>query len=261
MDRITNGLMNSEAILFKTCREMDGRYLDYIEKVSKKVVMAAGPTLPVPPSTPLKEDLAVWLGKFKPKSVVYCAFGSEWVLCLDQFQELLLGIELTGLPFLIALKPPMEAESLEAAMPEGFKQRTEERGVVTGEWVQQQQILAHESVGCFVTHCGSGSITEGLISECQLVLAPQAGDQPINARVMSQDLRVGVEIEKGDEDGLFDRHGVCRAIERVMNTENGIGKEVMINHDKWRRVLLSPGLEKTYVDKFVMKLKQLISSQ
>uniref|UniRef100_A0A7N0U360 Uncharacterized protein n=1 Tax=Kalanchoe fedtschenkoi TaxID=63787 RepID=A0A7N0U360_KALFE len=140
-ERILNVVMNSDAVAFKTCRELEGHYLDYIEKHSNKVVLTAGPTLPVPPSVPLEEGVAAWLGKFSPKSVIFCAFGSQCVLPLDQFQELLLGIELTGLPFLIALKPPAEAESLEAALPEGFKQRTKDWGMVTGEWVQQQQIL------------------------------------------------------------------------------------------------------------------------
>uniref|UniRef100_A0A7N1A7N1 Glycosyltransferase n=1 Tax=Kalanchoe fedtschenkoi TaxID=63787 RepID=A0A7N1A7N1_KALFE len=257
-ERILNVVMSSDAVAIKTCRELEGHYLDYIEKHSNKVVLTAGPTLPVPPTAPLEEGVATWLGKFRPKSVIFCAFGSQCVLPLDQFQELVLGIELTGLPFLMALKPPAEAESLEAALPEGFKQRTEDRGMVIGEWVQQQQILGHESVGCFVTHCGSGSLTEGLISECQLVLLPFMGDQYVNARVMGEDLRVGVEVEKGDEDGLFDRQGVCKAVKQVMDMEAGVGKEVKINHDKWRNVLLTPGLEKSCVDEMVEKLKELL---
>uniref|UniRef100_A0A7N0V5K5 Glycosyltransferase n=1 Tax=Kalanchoe fedtschenkoi TaxID=63787 RepID=A0A7N0V5K5_KALFE len=257
-ERIVNVVTSSDAVAIKTCRELEGHYLDYIEKHSNQVVLTAGPTLPVPPSAPLEEGVATWLGKFRPKSVIFCAFGSQCVLPLDQFQELVLGIELTGLPFLIALKPPAEAESLEAALPEGFKQRTEDWGMVTGEWVQQQQILGHESVGCFVTHCGSGSLTEGLISECQLVLLPFMGDQYVNARVMGEDLRVGVEVEKGDEDGLFDRHGVCKAVKQVMDMEDGVGKEVKMNHDKWRNVLLTPGLEKSCVAEMVGKLKELL---
>uniref|UniRef100_A0A7N0V2Q7 Glycosyltransferase n=1 Tax=Kalanchoe fedtschenkoi TaxID=63787 RepID=A0A7N0V2Q7_KALFE len=216
---VNNVVMNSDAIMLKTCRKLEGHYLDYIERNRNKVVLTAGPTLP----------------------------------------ELVLGIELTGLPFLIALKPPAEAES-EAALPDGFSRRTEDRGMVTGGWVQQQHILAHESVGCFVTHCGSGSVTEGLVSECQLVLLPHFADQYINARVMGEDLRVGVEVEKGDEDGLFDRNGVCRAVRLVMNMEgDGVGKEVKINHDNWRKFLLTPGLERSCLDETVTKLKEMIT--
>uniref|UniRef100_A0A7N0VCG3 Glycosyltransferase n=1 Tax=Kalanchoe fedtschenkoi TaxID=63787 RepID=A0A7N0VCG3_KALFE len=261
-ERITSAVSNSDAVAFKTSRELEGHFLDYIERKRNKVVLTAGPTLPLPPSAPLEDDVAAWLGRFGPKSVIFCTFGSQCVLPLVQFQELVLGIELTGLPFLIALKPPAEAESLEAALPDGFRRRTEGRGMVRGGWVQQQLILAHESAGCFVTHCGSGSQTEGLVSECQLVLLPHFGDQYINARVMGEDIRVGVEVEKGDEDGLFDRNGVCRAVKLVMNMEeDGVGKEVKINHDKWRKFLLTPGLERSCVEEMVGKLKEMIASK
>ncbi|KAG6387153.1 hypothetical protein SASPL_152338 [Salvia splendens] len=123
------------------------------------------------------------------------------------------------LPFLAALKPPIGAKTVEEALPEGFTNRTENRGVVEGGWVQQQLILSHPSVGCFVTHCGWGSISEALVNECQLVLMPHVGDQLINARFMGGDLRVGVEVEKGDEDGLFTRDGVVKAMKVVMDGE------------------------------------------
>ena len=73
-------------------------------------------------------------------------------------------------------------------------------------WVQQQLILAHPSVGCFVTHYGAGSLTEALMNMCQMVLLPQPrGDHVVNARVMGGNLKVGVEVERGEEDGLFKR--------------------------------------------------------
>ncbi|CAM8905837.1 unnamed protein product [Rhodiola kirilowii] len=259
--RLIKAVKNSNAIVFKTCRELEGHYLDYVEKHSKKAVLTAGPTIPAQPSTPLNEHISAWLSTFKPKSVIYCAFGSENVLPLTQFQELVLGIELTGLPFLVALKRPAEVDhSIDLALPDGFKRRTKDRGMVTEEWVQQLQILGHESVGCFVTHCGSGSVMEGLISECQLVLCPRVAEQSINARVMGRDLRVGVEVELREEDGLFDRYGVCEAVKQAMDLEDGgIGKEVMINHDKWRKLLLTPGLETSCVEDLVNKLKHLIN--
>jgi hypothetical protein len=37
-------------------------------------------------------------------------------------------------------------------------------------------------------------------------------DQIINARLLDRDVKVGVEVEKGEEDGLFTREGVCMAV-------------------------------------------------
>jgi hypothetical protein len=251
---------NCDAIIFKTCREMEGPYCDYLERQMGKRVFLAGPVLPYPPTSTLEGKWVAWLGGFKPKTVIFCAFGSQCILKSSQFKELLLGFELTGLPFLAALKPPIGAETMKLALPEGFSERTKGRGVVEGDWVQQQLILSHPSVGCFVTHCGSGSLTEAMVNDCQLVLIPQAGDQFINARIMSGDLKVGVEVEKSEEDGLFTREAVCNTVRLVMDTESELGQTVRTNHAKWREFLLSQGLENSYVDDLVQKLDRLLKS-
>lgn len=213
--------------------------------------------MPEPPTTTLEEQWAKWLDGFKPNTVIFCAFGSECMLKKDQFQELVLGFELTGLPFLAALKPPMGADNIESALGEGFKERTQGKGVVHGGWIQQQLILAHPSVGCFVTHCGFGSLSESLVNECQLVLLPQVGDQIINARLMGRDLKVGVEVEKG-EDGAFTKDTVCKAILSVMEVDSKVGKEVRENHAKFRELLTRKGLENSYIDEFIQKLQGLL---
>lgn len=259
LQRLLIGAEECDAIGFKTCREMEGRYCEFIEQKFKKPVMLAGPVVPEQPTSTLEENWEKWLCGFKAKSVIFCAFGSECRLQKDQFQELLLGFELTGLPFFAALKSPIGIETVEMALPKGFKERIQGRGVVYGGWVQQQLILAHPCVGCFVTHCGSGSLSEGLVSDCQMVLLPQFGDQFINARLMGGDLRVGVEVEKGDEDGLFTKEGVCKAIKLVMDDGSEIGKEVRANYAKWRDFLLSVGLESSYIDEFVHKLRGLLT--
>ena len=162
------------------------------------------------------------------------------------------------MPFLAALKAPIGAESVQAAFPDGFEGRVEGRGVVYGGWVQQQLILEHPSIGCFITHCGSGSLAEALVNKCQLVLLPNMGDQIINARVMSRNLKVGVEVEKGEEDGLFTREGVCKAVWTVMDEDSKTGKEVRDNHAKLRALLLNKDLESSYIESFNKKLQDLL---
>ncbi|XP_059645852.1 cyanidin 3-O-galactoside 2''-O-xylosyltransferase FGGT1-like [Cornus florida] len=252
--RLLTSFTECDAICFKSCNEIEGPYSDYLENQFKKPVILAGPVVPEQPTSTLEEQWAKWLDNFKAKTVIFCAFGSECVLKSDQFQELVLGLELTGMPFFAALKPPVGAQTIESALPEGFQRRTEERGVVHGGWVQQQLILGHPSVGCFVTHCGSGSLSEAMVNDCQLVLMPHVGDQIINARLMGGDLKVGVEVEKGEEDGNFTREGVCKAIRSVMEVDGEVGKEVMVNHAKWKEFLLSKGLESSYMDSFIQKL-------
>ncbi|XP_073145503.1 cyanidin 3-O-galactoside 2''-O-xylosyltransferase FGGT1-like [Henckelia pumila] len=258
VQRMIKSVEDCDAIGFKSCREMEGMYCDFLEKRFKKPVFLAGPVLPKPPSSNLDEKWAKWLDQFKPKTVIFCALGSEARLKMDQFQELILGLELSGYPFFAALKPPIGTETTHEALPAGFREKTESRGVVHGGWVQQQMILSHPSVGCFVTHCGSGSLSEAMVSECQLVLIPQMGDQIMNARFMAGDLRVGVEVEKGDGNGLFAKDGVEKAIRLAMDDSSEIGDEIRGNHAKWRDFLLGEGLENSYIDQFVEKLRGLL---
>ncbi|KAF5474471.1 hypothetical protein F2P56_006370 [Juglans regia] len=258
LERLMFSCRDCDALSLRSCREMEGPYFEYIEGQFRKPVILAGPIVPEPPTSSLQEKWAKWLDGFHAKTVIFCAFGSECILKKDQFHELVLGIEQSGMPFLAALKPPMGDETIESALPKGFEERVNGRGVVHGGWIQQQLILRHPSVGCFVTHCGSGSLSEAMVSECQLVFLPHAGDQIINARLMSGDLKVGVEVEKGEEDGLFTREGVRQAVRAVMDDDSTVGKEVRANHAKWREFLLSEGLEKSYTDDFVQKLYSLL---
>lgn len=261
VQRMIKSVKECDAMGFKSCSEMEGPYRDFLEKKFKKPILLGGPVLAEPPTSVLDEKWAKWLDRFGPKSVIYCALGSEARLKRDQFQELLLGFELTGLPFLAALKPPIGSKTVEEALPEGFTDRTKDRGVVDGGWVQQQLILAHPSVGCFVTHCGWGSISEVLVNECQMVLMPHCGDQLINGRLVGGDLRVGVEVERGEEDGLFTREGVVKAIKLVMDGESEIGKEIRANHAKWREFMLRKGLEDSYIDEFDHSLHSLLEEK
>jgi hypothetical protein len=80
----------------------------------------------------------------------------------------------------------------------------------------------------------------------------------MNARMMSRKLKVGVEVEKGEEDGLFTKESVCKAVNIVMDDENEVGREVRKNHEKIRNFLLSSNLESSCVDSFCQKLYDLL---
>ncbi|KAL9231026.1 hypothetical protein vseg_006299 [Gypsophila vaccaria] len=258
LERVGKSLKECDAIGIKTCREMEGVYCEFVEKVYGKPVLTAGPVLPDPLSAKLDDHFDKWLTGFGSGQVVYCAFGSECTLDLVPFQELVLGLELTGRPFLAALKPPVGHDTIESALPEGFLERTKERGIVYGGWVQQQLILKHPSVGCFVTHCGAGSLSEAMVNKCQLVMLPNAVDQFINARMMSMELKVGVEVQRRDEDGFYNGEDVRKAIELVMDENSEVGKEVRANHTKWREFILQDGVEESYINGFIDKLYDLL---
>ncbi|XP_056167961.1 anthocyanidin 3-O-glucoside 2'''-O-xylosyltransferase-like [Syzygium oleosum] len=254
--RITTAMRECDAIAMRTCQEIEGDLCAYISSQYGKPVFLTGPVLPEPARKELDEKWAEWLGRFKPGSVVFCAFGSQHVLEKDQFQELLLGFESTGLPFLVALRPPIGTNSVEEAFPEGFQERVQGRGVVHGGWVQQPLILSHPSVGCFVSHCGYGSMWESLMCDCQIVMVPHLCDQILNTRLLAEELKVGVEVER-EESGWFSKESLCRAIKSVMDEKSEVGQLVKKNHAKWREALVSPNFISGYIDRFIQNLQEL----
>jgi hypothetical protein len=257
-DRIFTSFAQADALGFWACGEIEGPCIDYLESQFDKPVLVSGPIILDPPaSSTLEEKWVEWLGRFKASSVIYCALGSERKLTKDQFQELILGLELCGSPFLAALKPPFGAESIEEALPEGFEERIKGKGIVHGGWVQQRLILGHPSVGCFVTHCGSSSLLEVLRSQCQFVMLPQLIDQIITAKMMAKSLKVGVEVERG-EDGFFTKESVCKAVRAVMEVDSEVGRLVRANRAKLRDVLLNEDLQSSYIDSFSQKLQDLV---
>ncbi|WVY94626.1 hypothetical protein V8G54_033714 [Vigna mungo] len=186
----TNSILTqSYATGLKGCTVIEGAYAD----CHRRHV-----TVPKEATCLIDENCAKWLGNYEAGSVVYCSFGSECTLEPCQFQEVVLGLELSGMPFVAALRPPKGFECVESALPKGFKERVQGRGVVSSACFPHRFILEHPSVGCFVTLCGhSGSLSGALVNKCQLVLLPKNhGEMVFSAGVIGTTLKVGVEAEK-----------------------------------------------------------------
>ncbi|XP_047181451.1 cyanidin 3-O-galactoside 2''-O-xylosyltransferase FGGT1-like [Vigna umbellata] len=185
----TNSILaQSYATGLKGCTVIEGAYAD----CHRRHV-----TVPKEATCLIDENWAKWLGNYEAGSVVYCSFGSECTLEPCQFQEVVLGLELSGMPFVAALRPPKGFECVESALPKGFKERVQGRGVVSSAYFPHRFILEHPSVGCFVTLSGhSGSLSGALVNKCQLVLLPNHGEMVFSAGVIGTTLKVGVEVEK-----------------------------------------------------------------
>ncbi|KAL2326762.1 hypothetical protein Fmac_020189 [Flemingia macrophylla] len=259
-DRTTRALRESDAIAIRTIREIEGSFCDYIGTQYGKKVFLTGPVLPNEAVGKLEENLGSWLEGFSPGSVVFCAFGSQINLEKEQFQELLLGFELSGFPFLVALKAPNGCESVEEALPEGFEERVKGIGVISRGWVQQLLILKHSSVGCFVNHCGFGSMWESLMSDKQIVLVPHLGDQMLNTKLLVEELGVAVEVERG-ENGWVSKEELSKAIKLMMDGDCEVGAKVKRNHIMWKESVGSSNLMNGYIDRFVQNLQDICMSK
>ncbi|KAL6867193.1 hypothetical protein ACP4OV_015217 [Aristida adscensionis] len=256
-DLVTASIKASDGVVMKTCPETEGPYIDYISSQYDKPTLLAGPVVPEPPQGELEERWASWLSSFPDDAVVFASFGSETFLSVDAAAELLLGLEATGRPFLAVLNFPKGADAsaeLKARVPPGLEERVAGRGVVHTGWVQQQHILRHRSVGCYVSHVGFSSVVEGLVAGCRLVLLPIRGDQYFNAALFARELGVGVEVARRGEDGWFGREDVRDAVAAAVAA--GSKRDAA----KWREFFTDDAVQKRFTDEFVRELKKLVSS-
>ncbi|XP_065860341.1 UDP-glycosyltransferase 79B3-like [Euphorbia lathyris] len=257
-ERICTSMKESDALAIRTFPEIESKFCDYLGDQYGKPVLLTGPLLSEHKEE-LEDQWSYWLSAFEDESVIFCEFGMQINLELDQFQELLLGLELTGLPFLVALKPPIGASTVEEGMPEGFRDRVSGVGMVWGGWIEQKTILEHPSIGCYISHGGFGAIWEGLMSKCQLVMVPELGDQILNTRLLVEELKVGVEVKR-DITGWYSKEHLCSVVKSVMDRDSEIGLMVKQNHSMWREMLEAHGFINACIDKFVQDIKALYTS-
>nr|XP_051229184.1 UDP-glycosyltransferase 91D2-like [Lolium perenne] len=190
-----------------------------------------------------------WLDAQPAKSVVYVALGSEAPMRAELLRELAHGLELAGTRFLWALRRPVGFRGGDSLLPDDFVERTGERGLVAARWVPQMSILAHGAVGAFLTHCGWGSVLEGLQFGHPLIMLPIAGDQGPNARLM-EERKVGVLVPRNDEDGSFSRDNVVGAVRAVVDS-----RVFAASAKKLQEIVANRQCHERYIDGFIQHLR------
>ncbi|CAI8583209.1 unnamed protein product [Vicia faba] len=191
-----------------------------------------------------------WLDMQEPGSVVFLCFGSLGSLEVKQVEEIAIGLERTGVRFLWALRGPPKARledprdyaSYENVLPDGFLKRMEGMGIVCG-WVPQAKVLAHKTIGGFVSHCGWNSILESLWYGVVVATWPVYAEQQMNAFEMVRELGLAVEIRvdytKGGD--LVRAEEVENGIKILMNGCDEITKKVKDMSEKCRVALMEDG--------------------
>nr|GEW69108.1 UDP-glycosyltransferase 91D1-like [Tanacetum cinerariifolium] len=180
--------------------------------------------------------------------------GSKVVLNKSELGELALGLELSGLPFFWALRKPVGSTKFNSLeFPDGFIERTRNRGMNWTSWVTQLQILGHESVGAFLIHCGWSSIVEGLMFGHPLIMLLFLVDQGLNARVLVG-AKLGIEVPRNDEDGSFTKGSVTRSLSKVVVDDEG--KVYKAKTMASSKTFSDINLQRKYVDDFIDYLEK-----
>ncbi|XP_057786949.1 UDP-glycosyltransferase 83A1-like [Salvia miltiorrhiza] len=157
----------------------------------------------------------IWLDTKPSGSVVYVSFGSFAVSYeQQQLDELALGLELSGRPFLWVVKRDI-ANGPHAEFPDGFLERVAGFGKIV-EWAPQDEVLSHPAVACFVSHCGWNSTLEGVSKGVSYLCWPYFSDQVHNESYICDKWEIGLRIDC-DENGIRSRYEIKKKIDMVLS--------------------------------------------
>ncbi|KAL4326978.1 hypothetical protein S245_042475 [Arachis hypogaea] len=161
----------------------------------------------------VKEDYSciTWLNEQEPRSVLYVSLGSIASWEEKELIEVAYGLANSEQKFLWVIRP----ETIKS-IPEEVKSAAREKGKII-KWAPQKEVLAHRAVGGFWSHCGWNSTLESVCFGVPMMCQPYFGDQRVNARLVSDVWKVGIEcsemrIRKDEVEG---------AVRRMMVSEEG----------------------------------------
>ncbi|XP_021748457.1 hydroquinone glucosyltransferase-like [Chenopodium quinoa] len=173
-----------------------------------------------------------WLDQQPSRSVLFVSFGSGGTLSYDQLSELAIGLEKSGVRFLWVVKGPNEESSFGSYynghdqdesfgfLPNGFVNRTKDRGLLISSWAPQIEVLSHKSTGGFLTHCGWNSILESVIHVMPLIAWPLYAEQNMNATILEEGLEVALRPEI-NKHGIVEADRVAKVVKELMLGANG----------------------------------------
>ncbi|KAJ0751728.1 putative UDP-glucuronosyl/UDP-glucosyltransferase, UDP-glycosyltransferase family [Helianthus annuus] len=250
-------------VLTNTFYQLEDEVIEWMRKKWKLKVI--GPTIPsMYLDKQLENDKDYGFSLFKPNhiecmnwlndkpenSVVYVSFGSLAQLGLDQMKEIAWGLSDSYVNFLWVVRAEEQGK-----LPKKFvDEKIPGKGLVV-TWCRQLDVLAHESVGCFVTHCGFNSTLEAISLGVPVIGMPQWTDQTTNAKLLDEFWGVGVRV-RADENGIARRENLVSCIKKIMEDEEGVVARK--NAEKWKELAKGAvdkgGSSYNDIDEFVFEL-------
>ncbi|XP_048138759.1 anthocyanidin 3-O-glucosyltransferase 5-like [Rhodamnia argentea] len=232
--RVGMEISNADGILVNTWQDLEPLTLlaleneKFLGRVVKGLVYPVGP-LVRPAGRSSKSEVIDWLDMQPMESVIYISFGSGGTLSVKQTSELAWGLELSQHRFIWVVRPPVDDDvsanffnvtnshdGTPSYLPDGFYTRIQNRGMVVPMWAPQTEILAHQSIGGFFSHCGWNSALESMVNGVPMVAWPLYAEQQMNAAMLAEELEVAVRPKIRPNNGVIGREEVAEMVRRVM---------------------------------------------
>ncbi|KAK1428856.1 hypothetical protein QVD17_17696 [Tagetes erecta] len=250
-----------------TCKVFDSKFIDYLSKeglCGSTKQWALGPFNPVSinnneDSKNNRHKSLEWLDKQIQDSVIYVAFGSTTSLSDQQIKELATGLENSGQKFIWVLRDAdkgdiFKGEVRNIELPKGFEERVEGKGLVVRDWAPQLEVLAHRATGGFMSHCGWNSSMESITMGVPIAAWPMHSDQPRNATLITDVLKIGVNVGDWGRDGeVVTSLVVEETIRKLMDCDEGheMRKRAKKIGEDVRRSVKEGGVTRMEIDAFV----------
>ncbi|XP_044498709.1 mogroside IE synthase-like [Mangifera indica] len=243
LDAVLNQFSNIHEPKWTLCNtflELEDEVVNFM--ASKCPIQTIGPTIPsiyldkrlqddndygLSLFKPMTETCKTWLDSKEINSVVYVSFGSLAALGEEQMEEIAWGLKRSNFFFLWVVREPEFTK-----LPRNFPEESSEKGLVVS-WSPQLEVLAHKSVGCFLTHCGWNSTLEALSLGVPMVAMPQWTDQTTNAKFVEDVWQVGVRV-RANEKRIVTREEIEICIKEVMEGERS--NNIRKNTEKWKKL-------------------------
>ncbi|KAM4102144.1 hypothetical protein ACB094_05G201300 [Castanea mollissima] len=192
-----------------------------------------------------------WLDKQPVDSVIYASFGSTSKFNQQQLDELALGLELIGQPFLWVFRSNIINEELSKFL-DGFRTRIADRGRIV-KWAPQEQVLAHPSTACFMSHCGWNSTLEGISMGVPFLCWPYFTDQFQNKSYICDVWKIGLGLNP-NENGIITGHEINTKIKALL-LDDGIKTSALKLKEMAKKSVTEVGSSFKNFESFIEQIK------
>lgn len=223
--KLGKAIEESQGLIINTFHGLESPYVDFWNQHVGPRAWPVGPLcLAQPASAPsearVRPSWMEWLDNKAAdgRAVLYVALGTLAAIPEPQLKAVADGLERAEVDFIWAVRP------MNIDLGVGFEERTKGRGLVVREWVDQLEILKHQSVRGFLSHCGWNSVLESVAAGVPLAVWPMHADQPFNAKFVVDELKIAVRVQTSDRTirGLVTSEEVSKVVRVLMLGEEGV---------------------------------------